>query len=375
MTYTRTIPAIRHPDSFIRSEILLYHVDIFVLKLFRSESWGYDSLNLIPPRDTQSFEKEWKGISDKCWSVAGLFNKGAIEEAEGKLQSIILELEGAIQFEEPHLLVRIWRICRYLHGIRAYQGRSAPLQRLLGQLETLSRNQHGQTSPTCQIFQALSAMTSDDVLWALRIGQLRAIHNLQEIIGRDHPTVLCMWSYYAKQWRVCDDLGVHLMNVYMEAWEKAQSAFGSTSMKAVSILHDSLYYALYRHPDQASLIERLATNLFKHTSDGLFGSGKKGPLTLQWGPHAQFLAFAGKTLARLNRVPESRRDASIAWLEQTAFFLGLGDSECKTRASMLQDESTYWAGKWGLVSTMAREREGKPRETISDGLQAARPAV
>ncbi|KAL4781747.1 hypothetical protein BJX76DRAFT_359604 [Aspergillus varians] len=287
-TYMSTIPVVQSPETFHFAEKLLHGIKLFVLQLFRSASWHSNSLILIPPEGTRSLAKRWKDISDQCWSLGPFFRNGtASEEGQMKLDSIFAAIEAVLQHNDPHLLVRIWQVCRYVYGLGAVQRNSVHLRRLLTHLAGVSRNNDGSMSSVVQIFDALNNMPKDDVLWALRIGQMRSIKCLQDTVGRGHPAVLCMWSYHAKQWRLHGTYESELLAYYRNAWKKAQQRYGEISSEALSILHDFLYYTVYCCKEESSLKRDLSYDLFKGATAVLDSLINETNTKHEWGIHTQ----------------------------------------------------------------------------------------
>lgn len=358
----QTIPVIQSPDAYLLQEQMLSSVHNYALGVFQSRKWKFDPLRTYAPQGSQDFGAIWKDLSDQCFGAGILSrNHGQRREAIMKLQCILEGIEAVGNASDPHLLVRFWRLCRYLHGINLStenepsQPRGQILRLFITRFRDLARLNSGEQSPLYLLLDAFSKMDFEDAIWGLRIGHLRAIQTLQSIIGERHPMVLSMRVYYMKQWRIKD--GRHhdmLVDHHLQTLRAAETTLGTSSDEAISILHDLTYYAYYSLQDDADMktdkVLAFAIELRRRA-----GARLHGPC--RWNMLTQYYTFATQILATMASAQNDLVQAESYIREAVARFHN-GDVECQTRASMLLGKYERWIrDKNGPVWEVMRARE------------------
>lgn len=241
--YYEDIQTTRTPDVYLSQERMLASVHDYIIAFFKSHKGAFSSIVALDPSGATEADRTWKYLSDQVWGAGSLARQGDFTAAVSKLRVINEHMETALETDNPQMMVRIWRICRYLVGLGdSLKISSLITQYFLNHFRDLLKKKKGIHAPSFQLFNALSMMTPDSLMYTLRIGHLRAMQSFEAIIGTGHPIVLSMWVYYAHQWK----LGYMPQNIIIEyyniALETSGKELGRTSDTAISILHDYLYF-------------------------------------------------------------------------------------------------------------------------------------
>ncbi|KAL4977390.1 hypothetical protein BDW66DRAFT_165864 [Aspergillus desertorum] len=346
------IPIMRSPDAYLLQEKMLASVHNYILSVFKSPRWSFSSPDLLDPTGSTHTDTDWKRLSDQVWGAGCLFREATQDGGSMKLRRILLDMENVVGTPDPQFMVRIWRICRYLHGICTSTGDEDHLKaRFLHRFRELLRTSNGEASPIFQFFDALASMDMNCFLRALRIGNLRALHTFEQTIGPGHPMILTMWVYYSKQWRVAEQSYEKIIEYYNCALQTADASLGSESDTAISILHDYTYFVYYggsrRDNTQAAI---LATQLYDRTYPHMLDS------PCNWNNKTQYFTFASQILAEywfLQGIPYW----ATGYIEKASSLLQVSDRECQIRARMLLGKLRGWLIRWGSLDEAQRVKQ------------------
>ncbi|KAL5050855.1 hypothetical protein BDW71DRAFT_215963 [Aspergillus fruticulosus] len=349
-----TVPIIRSPDAYLYQERMLAS----------SSRWSFGSPDMLDPTGSTETDRCWKRLSDQVWGAGSLFREKFRDGGRMKLRRVVSDMEQIVGSKDPQFMVRIWRICRYLHGIRCSTRDEDPLEaRFLHHFRDLLRVKKGERSPVFRFFDALCAMDTDCFLWALRMGNWRAIQCFEHNIGPGHPLVLTMWVYYSKQWRVADGGYDKVIEYYSNALQAADKHLGQNSDTAISILHDYTYFVHYSARG-STLAATLATDLYERTWTHMLIT----PCT--WNNKTQYFTFASQILAEHWNINGNQWYAR-GYIEKATGLLEAADRECQVRAGMLLGRLHHWLKRWGDPEEAQRvkERQTEMKESVERLLQ------
>ncbi|KAL4901745.1 hypothetical protein BDW74DRAFT_187157 [Aspergillus multicolor] len=354
------VPIIRSPDSYLHQEKMLASVHDYIFSIFKSPNWTFTSTDMLDPTGSTDTDRAWKRLSDQVWGAGSLFRGPSRNAGSTKLKRIILDMEQIVGSDDPQFMVRIWRICRYLHGICASTGDERHLKaHFLHRLRDSLKARTGERSPVFRFFDALSSMDTDCFLWALRIGNWRAMQCFERVIGAGHPLVLTMWVYYSKQWRVADKSYGEIIEYYSNALQSADESLRRDSDTAISILHDYTYFVHYSAAGKANAqAATLANDLYERTWTRMLDAN------CTWDNKTQYFTFASQVLAEHWNALGNWYNAS-GYLEKASGLLQVADRECKVRAGMLLGRLQRWWEHWG------RPEEAEGVRQRQEALQAS----
>jgi hypothetical protein len=340
------VSKIASPDICLLQETILKSVGNMASGLFESEGWTASNLFFITARDqTTGLSNTWQSIGDQTFGATRLAKMSQLGRGVEKLLSIFRAMETTMAAPDPSMLVKFWRMCRYIYDLCLI----AKDFRILGlffshygEMTMATRCPGVDVYPVVRICAALYQILQKDpsaLLDSLRIGYLKSIYSLKLFVGGDHATVLAMWSNYLKDWDPDATTHMLLMENYQALLRESDLAFGPNSESSLSILHRFAYLAHYSLKDD-TLTKGLAFDLVQRSSSRLpVGVG------LEWCMDTQYFAFGSKALAIVCEAGGLHEEVQKSYSRAIAM-LELGDSECQIRAEMLRGELAEYLGRW-----------------------------
>ncbi|KAL4964328.1 uncharacterized protein BDV14DRAFT_201100 [Aspergillus stella-maris] len=308
---SREPPRIQSPDVYEHLEIMLANVHSFTNYLFKDPSWSFDRVEMLDPSGSTGEGGSWKRFSDQVWGVSSLFRQGHKYEGSVKLRCLLLEAADTIDPADPQILVRIWRISRYLLGICKSLGNNNTLRKVMTYLRDSVELKAvgGKENPAVKLLDTLANMDVYYLNWAL-MGF--SIENRGGIVG-----------YYDK------------------ALEMADQFCGPDSDTALSILHDFTYFVHYSNNQEISpTAAGLASQLWDKTNLTMLAGQNV------WSAKTQYFTFASQVLAE-----SCLRQGNTFWatwyIEYAVHLLRQSDRECQIRADMLLARLHRWLRAWG----------------------------
>ncbi|GES66847.1 hypothetical protein ATEIFO6365_0016013500 [Aspergillus terreus] len=353
------------PEVYLLQEQMLASVHDYILASFNHHKGAFSSNTTLDPSGTTEQDRWWKYVSDEAWGVGSLARQGNSQAAVLKLGTLNIHIETALETDSPQMMVRIWRICRYLLGVTESL-RDPGLMRkyFLGYFRDLLKKTKGAHSPSFRLFDALSMMESNSLMHALRIGHLRAMQSFEKVVGTGHPVVLSMWTYYAHQWHSAYEHQDIIVDYYKIALDTADRELGPTSDAAISILHDYLYFVYYNiYPRDDEHVYHLALDLHNRIR-AVIGNGP-----YIWSTKTQYLTFASQIMARVNYKLDHQLLAAT-YLEDVIELFWNSDVECRVRAAKLLRQLATWLLQWNESKKLeqVRHRERQLRESTESML-------
>ncbi len=349
------VSKIASPDICLLQETILKSIGNMASGLFESEGWTAPNLFSITARDqTTGLSNAWQSIGDQTFGATRLAKMSRLGRGVEKLLSIFRDMETIMATPDPSMLVKFWRMCRYIYDLCLI----AKDFRILGlffshygEITMATRRPGVDVYPVVRICAAMYQILQKDqiaLLDSLRIGYLKSIHSLKLFVGGGHATVLAMWSNYLKDWD--PDAITHklLMENYQALLRESDRAFGPNSESSLSILHRFAYLAHYSLNDD-TLTKGLALDLVQRSSSRL-----PVDVGLEWCMDTQYFAFGSKALAIVCEAGGLHEEVQKSYSRAIAV-LELGDSEYQIRAEMLRGELAQYLGRWnvtGVTSTV-----------------------
>ncbi len=358
---------------FVHHEHLLHAVDCFIRGMFDRGSkncWLADITDFLAPgRNSQgpTLYYQWRSVSDRCHSVALLVRAGQQGKAQMTLEQLFQDLGTLVQHCHPAFMVTFWRLCLRLQGIDNHIDQANAVERLL----SLVMESQSDNKALCQLAASLSAMEKADVRDALRIGYLKAIKTMAELIGDENIMVLEMISYYCKFFDTHYLVRQTLIAKFEYVWHQTYDKHPELSRPAIAISYAFAYaaYYIFDYPYVAvGMAEKLRDTVARHSS-----------LThpVRWTFEAEAFAFTSKTVAEMYRQVVSGAEDLTSVADQYAkccasmqgAIIGLekGDRECRTRAAMMSAVLNRWLVEWGLQQQA--DEEGLRTRHILDSIQ------
>ncbi|KAH7379783.1 hypothetical protein BKA64DRAFT_686345 [Cadophora sp. MPI-SDFR-AT-0126] len=342
-----TISKIASPDICRLQETILKSVHHITFGLFESEGWkSTDLFSITTKNNTSGLSSTWQSLSDQTFGAARLAKMSPTNLGQGvqKLHGIFEQMESTMICPDPAMLVKFWRMCRYMYDLCEVANDFTILSWFLGHYGEMTRSKLRPGCGTYPVFQICAALyhilqkDPDALIDSLRIGYLKSIHSLKTWVGGDHATVLAMWSNYLKHWDPDTLHHASLKESYQLLLRESDRRYGPNSESSLSILDRYTYFAHYSIRE-AFLAKELALALVERSRNHLpIDSG------LQWCMHTQYFAFGSKVLAIASAQEGLQDDAKQSYSSAIAV-LELGDPECQIRAAMLRGELAEYLEK------------------------------
>ncbi len=307
---------------------------------------------LAPGRNNQgpTLYYQWRSVSDRCHSVALLVRAGQQGKAQTTLEQLFQDLGTLVQHCHPAFMVTFWRLCLRLQGIDNHIDKANAVERLL----SLVTESQSDNKALCQLAASLSAMDKADIRDALRMGYLKAIKTLAELVGDENIMVLEMISYYCKFFDTHYLVRQTLIAKFEYVWHQTYDRHPELSRPAVAISYAFAYaaYYIFDYPYVAvAMAEKLRDTSICHPS-------LSHPV--RWTFETEAFAFASKTVAEVYRQVVSRAGVLTSVADQYAkccasmqgaiVRLEKGDRDCRTRAALMSVVLNRWFVEWGYNS-------------------------
>lgn len=332
------ISTIASPDICLLQEIILKSVHHIAFGLFESEGWTSSDLFTITAADeTTGLSSTWQSLSDQTFGAARLakMSPGNLGQGVRKLRGVFEQMESTMICPDPAMLIKFWRMCRYMYDICVVANDFTILSLFFGHYGEMTRSKFRPGSETYPVFHICAALyeilrkDQSALIDSLRLGYLKSIHSLKSWVSGDHATVLAMWSNYLKHWDLDTLHHASLKESYQLLLRESDRKYGPNSDSSLSILDRFTYLAHY-NLKEASLAMELAFSLVKRSSCRMVVGGG-----LQWCMDVQYFAFGSKVLAIVS-AQEGLHDKVQQWYTTAITVLELGDLECQIRAAMLR---------------------------------------
>lgn len=347
------ISRVASPESCLLQETILKSIQDIAAGLFESLGWNTPDLFAITAEDqTTGLSKAWQSISDRTFGAARLAKMSQLGLGLQNLRVIFEDMESTMTSPDPSMLVKFWRICRYLHDLCVVAKDFTILKCFFwhyGSMTMAKQRSGSEPFPVVWICDALYQILQKDpdaLMDSLRIGYLKSIHSLNLFISGDHATILAMWSNYLKHW---DRDALHLERLkesYQTLLRESDRRFGKYSESSLSILDRFTYLAHY-NLNEAELAKGLALDLVQRSRTRL-----QGGTGIYWCMETQYFAFGSKVLA-VSCKEKGLHDEVQQWYSSAIAVLELGDSECQIRARMLRGELTEYLGRRNGVADIS----------------------
>lgn len=328
-----TIPQYPRPLAILeQQEKILISIQSYIYGLFDSHGWTPGTFRPSPPAGSPNRRYSWKIVSDQCFSAKLAFSVSN-QKGNSALKSVRANLESLSSSRDLYAMVKLWRVCLYLHHIGASFGSQWILKSVLDHFkECVSKNQP-QDMPLVTLLDGLCKICEFDekmILDTLRMCYIRSLHCLGEIMGTGHLMILSMWPPYIKQWQTRDAYKSILRNHYQSGLAAIDAEFGPQSDEAVVVLHDFLYYLYYCHSKRDPQCRVLAVELHDRAAQ-LIRNRSDVP---QWTSQTQYFVFATQILAQ-----NAKKAGNIAstrnYIIDAVTLLKDGDYQCRIHAHML----------------------------------------
>jgi NAD-dependent oxidoreductase involved in siderophore biosynthesis len=339
-------------SEFTHHEQLLHSVDSFIRGVFDpgNKGWSADVTDFLGHvgNGSPTSYYQWRSVSDRCHSVALLVRAGHQGKAQTTLERLFQELGVLVRHPHPAFIVTFWRVCLRLLGVDTHIPQANAVSRLL----SLVKESQADNKAVSLLASSLSQIGQADLRHALRIGYLKAIKTMAELVGDENIMVLEMASYYCKFFDTHYLVRQTLMAKYEYVWHMIHAMHVDGSRPAISISYAYAYAAYYVFDcpyvaiDMAEKLRNSAA-AHPHLAD-----------PPRWTLEAEAFAFASKTVAELYRQQISRADSltsvaneygkCCASMQGATLKLEKGDRECRTRAAMISTALNRWFVEWGL---------------------------
>ncbi|KAG7294459.1 hypothetical protein NEMBOFW57_004532 [Staphylotrichum longicolle] len=356
-----SVPYPLEVERFTHHEHLLHAVDCFIRGIFdtRNKGWSASTTSFLGPggNDQSPLYYQWRSISDRCHSVALLVRAGQQGKAEATLEQLFQELGNLVEHRHPAFMVSFWRLCLRLLGVDTHIPQANAVRRLL----SLVKACRPENDPAALIAASLSAMVPGDLRNALRIGYLKAIRTMGELIGDENIMVLEMASYYCKFFDTPYLVREALLGKFEFVWHKTYDGHAERSRPAIAVAY-AYAYAAYYVLDRPLIAIDMGVKL-RDTAAG--HSHLAEPARARWTLETEAFAFASKTVAEMYRQQVSRAGNLACAADQFAkccasmqgaiLKLEKGDRECRTRAGIMSATLNRWLVEWGLQQQAEEE--------------------
>jgi len=343
-------------NRYIPHEKVLASVDRFIHGIFgsRTEQWSANTTGFLDANGQQCpITQTWRTLPERCHSASILIRCQVNIKAETTLQRMFDELRAIGHLKHPGFIVYFWRLCLRLHGVDCHLPRIRPLDRLFALLLECWPDR---SSHVGLLVSSLRQVTRDELKHVLRIGYLKAIRTLTDLIGDENLIVLEMVSFYSRFFSAKFVLCQALISKFQRVWYQIYSSATTTSPQPTSdeaskkIAIDYSYaYAAYYVCESPYLAFGIAENLRAATLPYL-----TEPVT--WTAEVEAFSFASNAIAKIHRqyvrgfggISVARNefakccDAMRLAIEK----LQAGDRECRTRATVLSRDLHRWLSEW-----------------------------
>ncbi|PMD36752.1 hypothetical protein L207DRAFT_636699 [Hyaloscypha variabilis F] len=249
------VPRIVSPDICLFQETILKSVQGIAAGLFESKDWRTaDSFTIIASDQTTGLSSVWQSLSDRAFGAARLARMSPQFLGQGveRLQSLFRDMECTMKSPDPSMLVKFWRICRYIYDLcivaNDFQTLSSFFWRY-GEMAMAKLPRGTNPYPVARVCTALYQILHKDptaLMDSLRIGYLKSIHSLQVFVGGDYATVLAMWSNYLKHWDGNALAQTQLMERYQHLLQASDDCYEKTSESSLAILDRFTYSPISR---------------------------------------------------------------------------------------------------------------------------------
>lgn len=372
-------------------------MDSFIFGIFgaRERGWSADTVGVLNKHGQRCpFTNRWRVLSDRCHSVAALVRSKLPDKAEITLDQLLVDL-GELAFQQhPSFIATFWRICLRLQSIHCHIPKAKPLDRLFSVLlnsqqktiDTSNSNSDEKPNPIYLLIDSLRHINREELRHVLRIGYVKTIMTLTQLIGDENIMVLDMLSFYCRFFATRYLTRQTLIAKFEYVWHAIHSpplsspspslhSAASTAMEispaSVAITY-SFAYAAYYVCDAPYLALGMAERLRNVVADHPHLAGFRA----QWSLEAEAFSCCSLVVARIYRERVNQRtgggvggggrcpdaDASDEFAKCCASIQGAitklesGDRDCRTRAASSSRLLVLWLGEWGLLGE-AREEE------------------
>ncbi|KAK2022318.1 hypothetical protein LX32DRAFT_645598 [Colletotrichum zoysiae] len=306
--------------------------------------WKGDSFDLIAPRGRKDHSLEWKVVADQCHGASSLVQRDT--ETQNKcrrtLSNIFADIDTLAQYDDPWMIVYIWRIILYLRGISyriEHRKVGIPSERLTPQNDhlvgyTISRFA-SRMHPECYMVACLNSLRTfslDKMKLAIERVFKACIDLFSKYLGGCHPVVLKMTARFLRYWPA--RLEGHVLPNYEILMARSETELEPSDERTISFLTEYMYIAHYQARDKA-LTQRLAKKILLRTHEA-----EPVPVP-QWGQVTYGRVLASKLLSKIDK-DSGKVDDWKARLDFLAARLRNGDRECQTRALQIRRMMANW---------------------------------
>lgn len=195
------------PNMFLCHERVLHSVDSFIHGIFgsRKKSWSADTLGFVNGDGTRCPLTEiWRDISDQCHSVTVLVCSNLPDKAETSLDQLLQGLGDLFSQPHPALIAQFWRICLRLLSMDCHIPQAKPVDRLFAlllQSQTSTTNtstNDNSPNPIQLLVDSLRRIDRSQLKDVLRIGYVKTILTLTQLIGDENVIALEMLTFYCR---------------------------------------------------------------------------------------------------------------------------------------------------------------------------------
>jgi hypothetical protein len=224
-------------------KVALYNVDRFIYDIFDpiGARWSANMSGFLCPDGTISLGAYyWRMLSDRCYDISSSIRGGLNSKVESKFEQFLQELGATSWYQHPAFIVQ-WRICLRIQGFETHIPSAKAMDRFLLLVKEAQPDNH----PLQLLATALGSADRTDLRHILRMGCLKAIRTLTEVIGDENAMVLEMVTFYCKffgtsflAWRV-------LLGKFEYVWHHTHNLHETYSTASVAISYAFTYAAYY----------------------------------------------------------------------------------------------------------------------------------
>ncbi|KAF5987284.1 subunit P of phosphatidylinositol n-acetylglucosaminyltransferase [Fusarium coicis] len=313
-------------DGVTKQRSIMRFSEVFIYGLFDTFNFSSNLFDIIVPLGVPDHSPVWQQISDECFGVTTLLDEGQYEDSRQTFDILCERLKDVFGSNDCGMIIILWPICIRLHQTRELRNNFALLEYLLDLLRFLAHQRYPSGHPIPNLLKVLRQTPAEERLEILRVGYLGTIRSLERCVGFSNAVLLSMWSKYLKRFNGQELHASALTSRYENVLQEAENAFTKTGIRAIEILHGSIYAAYYIANNQMSTWN-LASEMVKRVE----AVGLDQP---QWCLATQGYAMAAKLLYTVSeQTGHGNEGETILWNAITR--LASRDRECHTRALML----------------------------------------
>ncbi|KAK0613550.1 hypothetical protein B0T14DRAFT_591393 [Immersiella caudata] len=214
------------PNRYRPHEGVLVSVDRFIHGIFgsRKEKWSTNITGFLDSNGRQCpLTKIWRTLPERCYGASILIRCQMNIKAETNIQRMLDDLRKICHLEHPAFIVYFWRLCLRLHSIDSHLPFMKPLDRLFALLLECwpDRSNH-----IGLLISSLREVGNDELRHVLRIGYVKAIRTLTELIGDENIMVLEMVSFYYRFFSAKFILKQALIAKFQSVWHQIHTPGG-----------------------------------------------------------------------------------------------------------------------------------------------------